>query len=67
MTKEQRLEALQEELGRQRERIARVECEISEVKPEQRGRKRILKDFLRHLKDGEERIEASIVRIRKTG
>jgi predicted nucleic acid-binding Zn-ribbon protein len=67
MTREQRLEMLEEELGRQKERIAKVEAEIEAVRPEQRGKRRILKDFLKHLKDGEERIEASIVRYQKTG
>ena len=58
------IEALMIELDRQKERIRRVEREIAALTEEQEGRRKILEDFLRHLKEGAWRIENTLERNR---
>ncbi len=50
-------EALMLELEKQKERILKVEREIAALKEEQTGKRKILEDFLGHLKEGAWRIE----------
>ncbi len=66
MTREERIEALTLELTRQRERIEKVEGELGALKRDQRLQRKVLRDFLKHLKGGERRIGQSIERLRSS-
>ena len=57
-------EALMIELEKQKERIMKVEKEIAGLNEEQENRRKILENFLKHLKEGAWRIENTLERNR---
>ncbi len=60
-------EALMIELEKQKERIMKVEKEIAGLNEEQENRRKILENFLKHLKEGAWRIENTLERRAQSG